>query len=424
MVPPGKKPDAVSDDEISDFDDEFDSDVTWSDIEDDFESEVFEDNLGEEDLPSTDNFEESAVLAPQRPAKKKGSAGLFIALLVILGAAGGGGYFYFQTMMPKAARKPVVQNIPVATNEKAPEASPETSPPVQEDTAAQVNADPQLAGELPPMPDQASDGDALNVGTDENLVDSAEAEVLTPMPTMTDSDSVELSSLDDALPVDDTANAPLSSEDDGEILAMDTTEQPLSPESEDSLASASKEADLLSQTEKPFVPALEEAVPAEDDTLTLDEQLGDVVEAAVEEPQISASDVPAPAPEESAPEVVEAPVAAPEPQPEPEIAPAPAPEPEASVPVQPEPVAVPAPHVEAASQPVAKPVAPKKVEKPAPVWKLRSAQPGRAVIYDQRTDEMKTVEVGDTVAGIGKILSVSNETGKWVVRGTRGEIKQ
>lgn len=57
-------------------------------------------------------------------------------------------------------------------------------------------------------------------------------------------------------------------------------------------------------------------------------------------------------------------------------------------------------------------------------WELRSAQPGRAVIYGSKTGDTRTVEVGDSLSGIGKILSISVQNGRWVVQGTQGQISR
>lgn len=71
---------------------------------------------------------------------------------------------------------------------------------------------------------------------------------------------------------------------------------------------------------------------------------------------------------------------------------------------------------------------PVQIEKPKvvrkPVWIIRAAQPGRAVIFDKTTGEIKSVEVGNTVLGIGKVETISkSSSGKWVVQGTLGSIK-
>ena len=59
-----------------------------------------------------------------------------------------------------------------------------------------------------------------------------------------------------------------------------------------------------------------------------------------------------------------------------------------------------------------------------PQWVLRSAQPGRAVLAQKETGDFKTVEVGDHVAGLGRIRSIQVENGRWVVRGSSGSVSQ
>lgn len=60
----------------------------------------------------------------------------------------------------------------------------------------------------------------------------------------------------------------------------------------------------------------------------------------------------------------------------------------------------------------------------APRWTLRSAQNGRAVVSDRSTGDLRSVEVGDTLRGIGKITSISTVNGRWVVKGSQGQINQ
>lgn len=67
--------------------------------------------------------------------------------------------------------------------------------------------------------------------------------------------------------------------------------------------------------------------------------------------------------------------------------------------------------------------------KKAPVvrksWVLRSAKPGMAWISEKGTGEIKTISVGDTVAGIGKVTAIAKDSsGLWVVNGTQGKINQ
>ena len=57
-------------------------------------------------------------------------------------------------------------------------------------------------------------------------------------------------------------------------------------------------------------------------------------------------------------------------------------------------------------------------------WQLRSAQPGQAIVALKGSNDLKTVAVGDSLNGIGRITSIAIENGKWTVRGTRGSVSQ
>jgi hypothetical protein len=58
-------------------------------------------------------------------------------------------------------------------------------------------------------------------------------------------------------------------------------------------------------------------------------------------------------------------------------------------------------------------------------WTLRSAKPGMAWVSEKGSNEMRTVSVGDTLPGIGKVTSIATDAqGRWVVNGTRGSINQ
>ncbi|PCJ02000.1 MAG: hypothetical protein COB14_03035 [Alphaproteobacteria bacterium] len=58
------------------------------------------------------------------------------------------------------------------------------------------------------------------------------------------------------------------------------------------------------------------------------------------------------------------------------------------------------------------------------MWTIRAAQAGKAVIYDKNNKEMKSVEVNDTIKGIGRIKSIKLQNGLWVIIGTSGKIQQ
>ncbi|MGB4107538.1 MAG: hypothetical protein WBK55_07055 [Alphaproteobacteria bacterium] len=66
---------------------------------------------------------------------------------------------------------------------------------------------------------------------------------------------------------------------------------------------------------------------------------------------------------------------------------------------------------------------PKAAAKPV-AWELKAAQPGKAVLFSKATGDTRNVAVGDTVEGLGKIASISNETGRWTVLGSRGQVSR
>ncbi len=57
-------------------------------------------------------------------------------------------------------------------------------------------------------------------------------------------------------------------------------------------------------------------------------------------------------------------------------------------------------------------------------WVLKSARPGRAVIANQATHDYKTVSIGDTIAGLGKIIAIEETASGWVVKGTLGKVTE
>lgn len=61
-----------------------------------------------------------------------------------------------------------------------------------------------------------------------------------------------------------------------------------------------------------------------------------------------------------------------------------------------------------------------------PAWVLRSASPGSALVSRGRSGDVYTVTVGATLPGLGRVTAVDRDpaTGRWVVTGTRGKVKQ
>ncbi len=67
---------------------------------------------------------------------------------------------------------------------------------------------------------------------------------------------------------------------------------------------------------------------------------------------------------------------------------------------------------------------PKPQPRPTVQYDLRGATMELAYIARQGTDNLQTVRVGDTVTGLGRITSIAMESGRWVVRGTNGIVRQ
>lgn len=60
----------------------------------------------------------------------------------------------------------------------------------------------------------------------------------------------------------------------------------------------------------------------------------------------------------------------------------------------------------------------------APQWDLRGASPGQAYVAERGTQNLRTVSVGDSLSGVGRITSIAQQSGRWVVQGTSGRITQ
>lgn len=57
-------------------------------------------------------------------------------------------------------------------------------------------------------------------------------------------------------------------------------------------------------------------------------------------------------------------------------------------------------------------------------WTLKSAQPGHAMVSQGTSDDVRSVAVGDSLTGIGRITGIYQGPGGWVVEGTTGRINQ
>jgi hypothetical protein len=57
-------------------------------------------------------------------------------------------------------------------------------------------------------------------------------------------------------------------------------------------------------------------------------------------------------------------------------------------------------------------------------WDLRGASVGQAFLAERGTQNLRTVNVGDTIPTVGRITSIAIENNRWVVRGTSGTVTQ
>lgn len=449
------------------FDDDFELDdldeASWGD-DDAAAGEGFKSSEG--DTLSSD--EGGAVLSA---AKKKSGGGFFTGLIVLALLGGGSFYAYQSGLIPGLSPQnaPQGQNfIPAPTGEDE-NASQAASDEADETITALADSD------SPPMPEiqnqddsgGASDGlPAVDMESEQTLTitsdDPGQQDTpLTPMPGTEGSDDLELAPLDlgdeeieiaqvaekDGMlgdSAEDAAETSGETASSGGLLESggmavpggeDEAEALTQTVGEDELTDLD-EAALLGETEKvpeaadKIVEDVKEAVSADiSDELGLTPET-DEPEAA--ELNVTSEDAEAPLEEaKEEPAVVDAPVtesAVTEKTESSQTTVSPVPQAEEKAPETGEPEKgsdsekQQADSVEAASTP------PKAVEpvKPVvlPLWVLKSAKPGMAVLYDKRTGDVKTVEVGDRVSGLGRIKSVSKVDGKWVVDGTTGKVKQ
>ncbi len=57
-------------------------------------------------------------------------------------------------------------------------------------------------------------------------------------------------------------------------------------------------------------------------------------------------------------------------------------------------------------------------------WVIKAILPGKAVIHDKVSGETRSVEIGDHVPSVGKILSIRKVNGKWLITGSKYRIIQ
>ena len=72
--------------------------------------------------------------------------------------------------------------------------------------------------------------------------------------------------------------------------------------------------------------------------------------------------------------------------------------------------------------PVTKPMP--EPEKKSYNWTLKSARKGEVILSDRASGTLQRVRVGDKIPGLGTISAISQENGRWVVRGSQKVIFQ
>lgn len=435
---------------------EFD-DIDFDDVDEDFDESW--DDFDDEDDASSDAADAPVSETGAAPAKTQDKTFLqknFNLIVITIALIGGSGFVYTQFLSgPKPSAPPANSAMPIDT-------ANQQNAPINNIPEGQEIA--ELSEGLPPMPapieGRLSDELELDLGNAEassmdemspDLELDLSNDVLTPMPDINDEASIELSGLDLNLEeadvnsgqenLDDFFNtpSPVSDNTQNDLDAQLDLDAPLEIEQEPVIehAEMSLEDIQASDPESPILdaPFVEDTMakePAsESGVLVVDgsqqEKINELnkaiankdsmLEAAVQTEIKLSSELSIANEKIGSLEVqiqqltekinsLESPaVSAPEEK-------------------EPAPVAgSETPATTTSSEVTSRPSAPK----PQPntyEWALRSAQPGNATLSPKGSNDLHRVEVGDTVAGLGRIQSIAQENGRWVVRGSKGTVSQ
>ena len=445
----------MQDDKNTIEDDFEDLDFEDLDNEDDFDDESWDDfddeGTSEAEVQSPPDSSDSASDAPA-PVKKKSFLQKNFNLIVILIAVVGGGGFIFSQLGGSPANTPpeapadlAAQQVPdsadtaITAPTEIPELSDENLPPMPapiENASADIalSDTPDLSFELDDsMPAEAPALMDTELQAEQQVAD----DVLTPLPDLSDSGDLQpLENLDVAvneeapaaeITTPDLAETDIAAIED--LSVMDAPEeepviediQVIEPPAEDITDAVLPETEVDVQVDEATT---EQSVLIEELNAKIAEKDKALDSAAQENTDISQKLEAANTEIESLKAMVdelknemeslktaavETPVKAAQPSAAPEKEAAPEKQPEAPQPVEKQ---------EKVEEPTAK-------EAPAAVqWVLRSASPGRATISPKDNNDLRQVEVGNTVPGLGKIQSISIENNRWVVRGTKSTVSQ
>jgi polyhydroxyalkanoate synthesis regulator phasin len=388
--------------------DEFELDVEET-VEDEFDDAALEE-AGEE--------------AEEAPAKKKKSGGGLTVFAVLLLLLGGGGF---------AAVKFLGVELPF----NIPGLTVQAEHPAQNETTQMTASADLPAADLPPQPEAPVSGltqtGSLPIGIDASeqtqademaaaaeadpwgvATDTHEAVAVDPFAHTGQQQPAETSAVVDPFAFD-VADVTAEVAEKGEE-ALDAAKEVI----QDAAKNAKDVAETAAEAVKEEIADPLAALGAPKQEEAPDAQTSaaapvDAAPAAVQPTESSvapAAEVAPPVPEQSV-ETVKA--VAPKPVEEPKAAKV-----EEKKQAEPKKAAEPSKEVSKPKE-AAKPAAPaRKID-----WVLRSAKPGTALVSERGSNEMRTVAVGDTLSGIGKVTAITTDSqGRWVVSGTRGSIKQ
>ena len=448
--------------------------------EDSWGDDGSEDSFSGEGATLSDSAPGDLASGPEGKVKKKSSGGALVGLIVLALLGGGAWYAYQNHLIPGlGSEKPSAHPSDVSGNDTQ-------SPAPTTDDSSNPSGSLALEGEMPPMP-AAQDGGEITADTGSEDSSSSEPSVSpmddlaispaeeTPAAPAQTGDADVLTPLPDGGAVsadNDLASLDLNDADEQEVASVAEKDGMLAQDSSASLLDPERESLTINVAGTDGEPGTSE--PSQDieksgSADSLDEEM--LTEKTMEEPSADLSEEKSNVLEEESASSAEAleddlglsdnagpsekanePVA--QEASEPSIAetvsesttekPAEVDALDASTESEDAPSTAPATSVktESSKTPAAAETAKAETEvasaapetpkaessKPKPVvvpkWQLRSAKPGFAVLYDSRTGDVKTVEVGDRVAGLGKIKSISQVNGKWVVQGSSGKVRQ
>lgn len=451
------------DDEIEELDE------IWDDLDDldDFEDEELIEAEPVEDAPKEAKkkpTKKAKKKKKEKPAKTKAqdsdqaaipkksnkTRNIMIGALVILGA----GAYSFSPLIMQMLQPPAQNDIPVVQIEEAQDAETDVTPQTADVDETQQSSETaeQQAPALPDFQPLETEQETIQEATQTEEPDP----VLTPLPEQVDTAEISLTDLIPQSPQEEAA--PSETAEEPEAEQQQAAEEPTS-----SLNDLIKlEQEMLNKTETPFAEDVVDNVmddvvdtgseETEPQDLEADSILSDLLDTPIEDTEetpaiedvLEIEETPTPV------AIEETPAPEPVPQEEAEIKEEPAPPPAESE--------TPAPQenkdtIQASESveedfnvmPDKKPAAPEKAvqadpvpettkaatkktntapQKAAPKWIIRAAQPGNAVIFDLNSKEMKSIEAGSNVRGIGKVKEIGFKDGKWYVQGSSGKIEQ